>query len=865
MVKTMSLDALVVLGCRVDARGKPLPAAQRRIERALQAYQESGEPPLILSGGKRWHGRSEAQVFADELARLGVPRERLLCEELSLSTRGNARHSCALARARGFVRLGIVSCEWHLGRARNDFRRYGFDVEVFAAKAPPHVSEARRWTERAQALWDSALIRLEQLGVLLFVLLASVVACQRSEPPGAGSKSASVVAQGPPLAARLRALREAELARRANAIPQESLTSPISEVRIAAMRALSRSADAGSAEALLSGLADESPRVLEFAAFGLSRAGAGRVPAASRACALRAATLVAREPSPAELDAMMSALAGALGRLANDEAERTLRSWLSFDAPIAGAAALALGELAARRGRLEDETLVLLLDAAERKPAPIEGALYAFSRISVSDAALAQRVLEVATRALAPGSIQASDALRTLERAGAVEPLARGLDDEKLRAELGAELVRALSRLGDGGKAALNKHLQSAANETNDFARLLESADFPRWLALLEASGGEAEKSRSALLRLAQLEIPRVPWKARRALLLRCGAARILAGKAWDSAELSSCDPSGDDRIEQLAVLAVLDRDKLVGARGKRYRELTNSSDAVVRQAALRLLGTHPEVERPSELLTRALADEAPGCVAAAAEVLAQQPERGLRGGGAPGAELSEALVRAYRSYANGENPAVLSALIDASASLQILSLKADLERSCNLGSATLREHAERALMTLDKTQQRCPPPSASIHPPAELDHLRTKPFRVLFDTDLGELTLELDPTDAPVAVTRIADLVKAGFFDGIEIHRFVPGFVLQFGDRDGDGYGGARRPLLRSELAPRRFRPRAIGLAESGPDTGSSQIFVTLGRFPHLDGNATYLGEAGPGWERLVLYDRIVKARLSE
>ena len=119
---------------------------------------------------------------------------------------------------------------------------------------------------------------------------------------------------------------------------------------------------------------------------------------------------------------------------------------------------------------------------------------------------------------------------------------------------------------------------------------------------------------------------------------------------------------------EQLAELAVIDRDKLSGARAERLRKLAASSDAVVRQAALRLLINHAELAKPHELLITALADEAPGCVAAAAEVLAQQPERAREPAHAAGriqGRLRPAPVRRRRrdSLRRSFRPAILSTI----------------------------------------------------------------------------------------------------------------------------------------------------------------------------------------------------------
>ena len=132
------------------------------------------------------------------------------------------------------------------------------------------------------------------------------------------------------------------------------------------------------------------------------------------------------------------------------------------------------------------------------------------------------------------------------------------------------------------------------------------------------------------------------------------------------------------------------------------------------------------------------------------------------------------------------------------------------------------------------------------------------------FETDAGELTLKLDPELAPSAVTRVLALVEAGFYNGLVVHRVVPGFVAQFGDPSGDGYGGDDQPPLRCETSPVAFGPGAVGVALAGRDTGASQLFVTLGRYPHLDGDYAWLGEAGPGWDRIAAGDRILRVYVS-
>jgi cyclophilin family peptidyl-prolyl cis-trans isomerase len=120
---------------------------------------------------------------------------------------------------------------------------------------------------------------------------------------------------------------------------------------------------------------------------------------------------------------------------------------------------------------------------------------------------------------------------------------------------------------------------------------------------------------------------------------------------------------------------------------------------------------------------------------------------------------------------------------------------------------------------------------------------------RVAFETDAGPLAVRFDPALAPVAATRFVALARSGFYTGVAVHRVVPGFVVQFGDRGGDGYGGSGR-LLRCETSPVPFEALDVGVALAGRDTGSSQIFVTLARVPHLDGEYAWVGRAEGNWD---------------
>jgi cyclophilin family peptidyl-prolyl cis-trans isomerase len=93
------------------------------------------------------------------------------------------------------------------------------------------------------------------------------------------------------------------------------------------------------------------------------------------------------------------------------------------------------------------------------------------------------------------------------------------------------------------------------------------------------------------------------------------------------------------------------------------------------------------------------------------------------------------------------------------------------------------------------------------------------------------------------------------------------PDFVVQGGDPRGDGWGGPGF-AIRDELTLAPYESGAVGMALSGPDTGGSQVFVTLTPRPHLLGRYPHVGTLSAGLEvcrRLRAGDRILRTRAGE
>lgn len=139
---------------------------------------------------------------------------------------------------------------------------------------------------------------------------------------------------------------------------------------------------------------------------------------------------------------------------------------------------------------------------------------------------------------------------------------------------------------------------------------------------------------------------------------------------------------------------------------------------------------------------------------------------------------------------------------------------------------------------------------------------------RAVFTTQKGMFTIDLLPEDAPLTVDNFAKLARSGYFNGLEVHRVVPNFVMQDGDPRGDGNGGPGWSI-RCEINMVPYDRGAVGMALSGKDTGGSQWFVTHSPQPHLDGGYTVFGRVNEKdmavVDKIVRGDKIIRVRVVE
>lgn len=121
---------------------------------------------------------------------------------------------------------------------------------------------------------------------------------------------------------------------------------------------------------------------------------------------------------------------------------------------------------------------------------------------------------------------------------------------------------------------------------------------------------------------------------------------------------------------------------------------------------------------------------------------------------------------------------------------------------------------------------------------------------------DYGTIRAELDADIAPVTVTNFIHLASEGFYDGLTFHRIISGFMIQGGDPNGDGTGGAPETIT-GEFSSNGFENDlshtrgVISMARSSdPDSASSQFFIMQEDTPQLDGDYAAFGNVTEGME---------------
>ena len=125
-----------------------------------------------------------------------------------------------------------------------------------------------------------------------------------------------------------------------------------------------------------------------------------------------------------------------------------------------------------------------------------------------------------------------------------------------------------------------------------------------------------------------------------------------------------------------------------------------------------------------------------------------------------------------------------------------------------------------------------------------------------IIDTAKGPIKVEIFKKDAPITAANFIDLVKRGFYNGLNFHRVEPGFVIQGGDPNGNGTGdftdpktGQKRTIPLETKSDLLHDTGALSMARlNDPNSASCQFYITLAPAHFLDGKYAVFGKVLEG-----------------
>jgi peptidyl-prolyl cis-trans isomerase A (cyclophilin A) len=142
----------------------------------------------------------------------------------------------------------------------------------------------------------------------------------------------------------------------------------------------------------------------------------------------------------------------------------------------------------------------------------------------------------------------------------------------------------------------------------------------------------------------------------------------------------------------------------------------------------------------------------------------------------------------------------------------------------------------------------------ALLHP-ATLNAKAPDVYEATFTTTKGDFVVQVTRSWAPNEADRFYNLVKHGYFNGVEFFRVVPGFVVQFGLTGSPAVNKAwENANMKDDPVTQTNAEGTITFAQTGsPNSRSTQVFINLtdnGRLDHSGQGFAPFGQITSGMD---------------
>lgn len=634
----------------------------------------------------------------------------------------------------------------------------------------------------------------------------------------------------------------------------DALQNPDTLLRRVAVRGLGRLQRPELGLRLVASLADTAPAVRAEAANGIAQslkrvrrgtaADSGQLTVAGAGRALADALAAERDPDAA------AAMAQSLGRLpfadstAARSAERAVRARVAA-APSYGAVHGLYTLALARRltGTISPESVALLRTIARTaQAAPVR-------RLAMLTLAVAGGLDSATTMA---ASTDADEQVRRLALRGvrSLGPEARGALVRRAFADPGVIVrVDAVAAARAGTAAPDCRDIIAATGDRHPYVALtaIDSLGAPC------ADSAAAAQTLVRIIRRPRAGLPDHAWQAP-AHALRA-LAHVAPGVAVPLAARAATSPRWQERVYAARSAAITDDRPLL------FR-VAGDGNANVREAAV--IGLSRRVQHAADTTYLAVLRSAGHqAVLAAAEALAGTPDTATV---LPAVLAALDRLTAARSE-NARDPRL-----------------ALLARIGELGSAATAPRLERYVADFDTTiattaanlisrwtgravEPRPAPLPIRSEPLAAMFLAKDVRFRVTMakTSGGGTFVVRLFTGEAPATSAHLVRLARAGYYNGLALHRVEPNFVVQGGGPGETEYIGDT-VFMRDELGRRTHARGTLGISSRGRDTGDAQWFINLADNPLLDHEYTVFGEIVTGRavaERILEGDRIARVEV--